>query len=760
MKIKQFVILAICLCLLNSCTKSNNLPNGQPLIKSNFSDSFNVVANDGEILIDKGDTVALYYSYETNGITVVDLRNGFRWDSGLDVEAITGKTEFDYVKNLFRSMFIVSCVKTNEMKQTPVNVLSSSSDMSLAPVIDGNTLRIYSRIAKYGIGFCAEFSIVNDELCVRIPAEELVEQSSTKILNIQVMPFFGAATSQTDGYVLYPDGCGALMEFSKVPTKSLALVTKKIELPIYGNEIPDIDAFNEAVSNEMLGATLPLFGICQNKNAFLSYMTQGEAEASVNIEPQNQIVAVNRAYFSLRYRYNYDILASTVDIQIGNVDTLEGDNKESTKKVNKKISGQVYDSTTLKQDVCIRYAFLQGDEANYSGMAKVYRNHLLSENIVNSKLFERDDTPIAIDVFMGIRKAEMLYDVLLPMTTFKQVESIASEILDAGTDNLLVKLVGWSKGGYGIYPQPTRVDRKYGGLSQLKELSSFAAERNFVLLLDNNLIAANADTSGFSKRSDVIEAGNGLPVMDRTEISYWKNIFAIKADQQSLLASSTFQAASGLHFSELGQLVNYDYNNNGLVTRQDTISALLQVLASTREQAEIVTTDGGNNYLAGKTDYLYRVPIVSSQLQMSDSDVPFLQMVLHGLVPYSALPGNLFYDHNMMMLLWIEYGCCPYYEITYQKTEMMRDTEYNTLFSSHFSEWKDTILQTTEIFNNDFKGLWKQQMVYHKKIGLLAEVGYANGTTVYVNYSDEEIQTEDGIVSAMNYLVKAGGDGK
>ncbi len=164
--------------------------------------------------------------------------------------------------------------------------------------------------------------------------------------------------------------------------------------------------------------------------------------------------------------------------------------------------------------------------------------------------------------------------------------------------------------------------------------------------------------------------------------------------------------------------------------------------------------DGANSYTFKSADILFDIPIGSSRVQIADRDIPFLQMVLHGYIPYAGEAGNLFYDHDVLVLKWLEYGCLPYYELTYQSSEKLINTGYAELFSSHYLQCRDQILETYRLFRDNLDGVWNSLMTEHTCEGDISKITYESGRILYLNYSEQDVTYENNVIPARGFLVR------
>ena len=84
-------------------------------------------------------------------------------------------------------------------------------------------------------------------------------------------------------------------------------------------------------------------------------------------------------------------------------------------------------------------------------------------------------------------------------------------------------------------------------------------------------------------------------------------------------------------------------------------------------------------------------------------------------------------------------------------------TDYNQLFSSAYSMWKDDIIEAYAVLEEVLAPVQNEAIVSHEKLAKdVYCTAYGNGTRIYVNYNDETV-TVDGIeIGALGYKVMGG----
>ena len=143
----------------------------------------------------------------------------------------------------------------------------------------------------------------------------------------------------------------------------------------------------------------------------------------------------------------------------------------------------------------------------------------------------------------------------------------------------------------------------------------------------------------------------------------------------------------------------------------------------------------------------------TSNLFVWAKEVPFLQMVLHGSVPYSSpLPGNLASDLTLTKLKWMEYGYIPTFMLT-GNDESLIGTNYDKLFTSGYDHWKQTIIDTVNEIDSVYSDLYTKYIVNHTNENGVAVVEWCDGTKIVINYNEAPVNYNGEEISSRNYAV-------
>lgn len=592
------------------------------------TDKLKVIENKTEVTIESDvvietDTLVFLYEYETNSLKVEDKVTGHTWYSTVQSDMYDIENANKTWQANMKSLFIMSYTNFKEDRGRILKAPSGSANMEVLLTGEGNALYAEYKFPELEITITLEFILEGDTLIIRVPESRIREDGIFGIVGLEIMPFFGAAKNHTDGYILIPDGSDALIRFEDKAGQAISGVHRRY---VYGPEAVEVK--RERFDPETEGIKpvfLPVYGIKNGNSAFVAYITGGDANTGINLSLSGHAVALNRVFAEFTYRRTYNASRAHID--------LRGD--ITKEKVDYKVIKQM-----IPGDREIRYTFLRGDKANYSGMACAYRDYLFN----SGKLVRKEhELSLALDLFMGIKEKRIVFDHFVKMTDFMQAKDIIEELRMLGVDKMEVNLIGWTSGGYGSWPKHFPVERKLGGVKGLRELSEYIKEIGGKLYLQCNFIDALAENGGYSKRNDTVKQGNGETVTNADNSRFLINPIQAYEKLQSHLDDFIRTGINGISFERIGSYTYYDYNAKMPVTRGETAGYMAKMLSTAREKIGSAAVQGGNAYVLAYADRLFDIPVDCSGHLVYDDSVPFYQIVVHGSIPYTSQPGNLFY---------------------------------------------------------------------------------------------------------------------
>ncbi|NMA83330.1 MAG: hypothetical protein GX962_05640 [Epulopiscium sp.] len=699
----------------------------------------------------QSEALELYVNKDNGGIAVKDKRNDYIWKSIVDESMYPIDDLNKQWKNYVQSIFAINYIDMANRDTPPNRGFSSGEGTIIEVKTIKNGVEIEYNLEPIGISIALEFTLDEDQFVVRIPASKIKEVPIVKagtgstskketeiqygLISVELLPFFGAATDEIDGYLLYPDGPGGLTLYSEVKNRPADVKVGKWK--IYSNDKVDVqDLFGEEGSRYR--AHLPIFGIKNEENAFLAAVTEGIEQTGITAYPSGYVVGINHMNFDFIYRYHYDLTMSNISIDNNTLGKVVARAEKNLNLIDKEI----------------RFFMLYDEKANYSEMANVYRNYLLDQGLLKNRIPVDSKIPLSMTLFMGITEQQMLFNKFIPMTTVDQTTQILKTLKENQVDEITAILKGWQKGGYGQWPRNWPFDSKLGKKKQIENLNEYVKSNQIDLYLENCFDFARGQVGGFSARTDIVLDGSHLPVTSRYSKAYLLNPTVSAFRHQEFLKKIQAYHGFNVAYEDLGKVIYFDYHKEHPSQRHETVEKWQEILQTAQQDGRKTAVDGANQYVFADTDFIYNMPTKTFGYFITDREIPFLQMILYGSVPYSTENGNLSYDLQLQKLKWVEYGSSPTFELTSEQPLKLKNTNYNHLFTSSFDYWQDNVIEIYTEFNERLKGVYGNQMIQHQEIAPnLIEIKYSNGYQGFINYNDYPYHLQGIRIPAKDYVI-------
>ncbi|TLS52612.1 hypothetical protein FE782_08220 [Paenibacillus antri] len=601
-----------------------------------------------------------------------------------------------------------------------------------------------------GMSFVMEYRLTDDGLEIVIPFDSIRDGVDKKLVSIEPLPFFEAAAGTERGAVVIPDGSGAIIPFKESHPPYFEIYSEFI----YGGD----HAFRKNVyqkvtdnERELLSygpremAALPIYGIYkEGDKAFLAVVQDGAEDAKINATPSGlRGIQLYRTSAEFIYR-NDDVvfLGSSGEIPLTLSDMIPGDRS-------------------------IRYVFLQGDAADYVGMASAYRKYLTTVQGVVP--VEGQSPAYQLRLFGGVLQDEILGRTFISMTTFDEARRMLEGLIERGVRSIELTLEGWNDGGaFGNQPAHLPADRRLGGTADLKALADYAASQGIDLYLKTNYVKPFHKSRAMKESSDAIRGLNKelmkvyKPYVTTRQASY-ELYYLLKADRVSEryvekeMPAFAELGATGVQLGLMGSMLYSDPGSKTPTYRKTTLDAWVRSMDAAREHAGKAAVDYGFGYALGHVDRIDDIPLDSSHFLFEERAIPFYQIAVHGMIPYTAKPSNLRDDPKAEFLRALEYGALPSFRFTHEDPAMLKRTMVDDLFSSRFSEWADLSVREYNEAAAVLEQVAGEPIVAHERLAEgVFRTTYGNGVQVIVNYNSKETSADGATVPALGYAVKGG----
>lgn len=674
----------------------------------------------------ESDVYSLYLYEKTMSIILQEKAGGKVFYSAVqdwEDDGKNNKTWDAYVK----SGVVVQTIKGN-VDTYQADLVISKTTMSYKYLDNGFCATIFW--PEYQFGFDVVVTLEGEELVVEIP-EDSVKESGKDIYigSISVFPMFGHTyLDAQEGYMLVPDGNGALIYL----TDKDARYSSGFSQVIYGSDA----GFSESKTRILLQdeydsleeaekVIAPVFGMVHTDDrlGYLAVVEDGALRCSIEVAPNGVMVNYNRSFakFTMRKVYVQPLNNSNS----GTVKVVENDRSHSNMRV--------------------RYLLVNGDKADYSGLAEEYRDYLID----NGTLKKQDVSYKTRVDFLGSDREEFLFFTTpVTMTTTKNIEEIYDDLRDNGVKSLLTVYKGWQKGG--LYDLPITkyaADSSIGGTKALTKLIKSAGEYGYDIFLYNDVLYSNPSTSNTTFNAVKKINKRKLEIDTKAKVFDTLNYvlpFKMASILNEFVKSYTKQGVDKLAIAGASNNVYSYYTNQTYYTRYQCEEGYTGMIRAAAEKTRLVLEEPFA-YLWSETEAFLDMPLGSSDYMYEDEEIPFLSMVLKGSIPMYSDYVNFEANKSQFMLQMLEAGIYPSFYITYENSAKLIYTNSRDLYSTKYSTYRDTIIEYDKLFSEVAEATADAYITKHEKLSEnVKKVTYSNGVKLYVNYGSL-VAVADGI---------------
>ncbi len=661
-------------------------------------------------------------------------------ETGAILRSTLAEEEDDGLNNNTWNAFLRSGIVLSAIKGTTdtyqVDLVSCPNDIDYTYNDKGFSAKIYFK--EYKFGLTVNVILEGKDIVVEVPDESIYEEGSAYIGTISLYPLMGYTyLDSQEGYMFIPDGSGALIYLNDKEGK----YTTGFSQMIYGSDAGFTESSTEVflwyeykMLNNPNKVLMPVFGMVHSEDelGYLAVVEEGDERASIEAHPNGVMINYNRCYAKFLLRRTY--VQPLNNSNSGTVINVESDRTHSNLKV--------------------RYMLVTGKEADYSGMAVAYRNYLLDNGMLSAK-----DTSYKTRVdFLGTDREDFLISTkAVTMTTTSQIREIYDELQAAGVDSLLSVYKGWQKGGYYNLPiSKYKADSHIGGTTKLTSLIKEAAEENYDIYLYNNTLLANSEETNTT--FNTVKRVNKR----RLEIDFWGQVYRIfnyllpsKSDSNLTKFTNTYTQKGVDNLSITGMtnyLFSYSYNGK-FYTRFDTAASYKNTINTVAEKTNLILEKPFAFYW-NNTNAFLDMPLGSSDYMYEDEEVPFLPIVLKGIMPMYSEYVNFEANKKEFWLEMVEAGAYPSFYLTYEDSSKLIYTDSSGLYSTKYETYKDLVIEYDTVFRELAKATDGAFITKHEKLeGGVNKVTYDNGATIYVNYSNNTVTVDGYEIEGLSYKV-------
>lgn len=555
------------------------------------------------------------------------------------------------------------------------------------------------------------------------------------ISELELMPNFSSFCGGESGYYVVPAGSGALISVDPNETAK----DSTYSLSVYGQN----SAVTRKLDTQDSICTLPVFGQYKDGKGFLCVIEKGAEQAQLLFKRTSPYVT-GCAAFTVIDNGIYQMKSKTNTTLFSSEASLEG------------ISAEYI----LISDT--------SEEGAYSEMAGIYRERLKEEGVLSDKV--PASSPKLLAELIGSVEYNTHFLGVIPsqkefaLTDYEQMSDIAKELNSTvGEGNLTCLISGWNKNGLNAQkPGTVSLSGALGSKSGFTKLINAFRDNKISYFVNLEFVSANpARLFGYSSFSQSARSLNNgivkLSYLDSVSCQWEESGRQLISSRRYMKISDSYSKKAdgfdGIGVSELSSMLYGDYSNSETVTRAQSSRAVEETLSSLCESHRLIG-NGGNLYALEYLSFVDGLSEIPQEYTFSRR-IPFVQMVLHGYIPYTSRGMNSEEDSRTALLKRIEYGENLRYTLTANSFDKLYETDFSFLSNTRYSGLKADIDENYKALSKALDGLMDKEIVSHRALSdSVVRVEYEGGSEIYVNYGDADYTAEGITVNAKDFLRK------
>ncbi len=730
-KLVTILIALLCLSMLASCGATPQAVDRVYNTPTKLS-----AAKSG--IIAENSRVQLSWDLEKGCVIVTDKLTGALWSSTPYDYYTADQNGGSYTENGLRSMLYVKYYDEGAKYEVEINSFKDSTYVSAKKTENGLYLTYYFDTVQIAVPIL--FAIEENGVSISLDINN-IKEGSNKIISVSVAPFLASAKNNTDSYVFVPSGSGALINVDETGE------SRVYSEAVYGNDEAEQPLYHRQKTESV---RLPVFGVKSEEKGLLAVVTSGAETADICANCGDAQYGYSSAYV----RFNVRTKSVNMIQNTGGTQAAVSIYSENVVGIAK---------TT------VQYILLDGDTPDYNTMAATYRAYLVD----TEGLAQGVDTPDLMLNFLGGVKVRRLflgvpYQVLKSLTDFSDVKDILTDISSRTSADMAFNLKGFGNGGleYSTLGGGFAPSKTFGSAKDFAALTEYCKQQGIDSFFDLELVYFNKSGDGFTLNNAAVAADlERAVIFPFTFVKYDadksgdKNMLANRLTLATSADKITAKAAkigtAGVGLSSLSSVAWSDNQYSQYISKAHMSDDVKSLMTKLKAAGLKTFSEDANLYAALASDYVISAPTTSSQYNAFSEEIPFYQMVLRGSTGLSGGAINTAVNPQTEFLRSVSLGCSLGFTLCGKiDNEVITDHTDNVCALSVYSGLAEDI----EVYVNRAKPLLRQlegaSIVSYSKADDLAVTRFSNGTVVYTNFGDTEVETELGTLGAKDFIYK------
>ena len=683
-----------------------------------------------------------------------------------ELDEAQGKRYLNTLSLVYRRSLTEECYAVTYIGNPPTSATNQLIEVTRLVGYTTDDLLNDADVFGFSVNFTepAEFDLTveitlddNGDLKVHVPSGSIVSHNDYYTAqSLSVLPNFGAVTANEyeEGYILVPDGSGALVAFnSYIPNVA------EYKRPYYDSDFFSDYYYMPEYAEELY---MPVYGMIYGpegraEKGFLAIAEEGARTAYLNVKlasTGNDSAKYNKAYNSFEVAQYKRV------------------------KINGEYSSDsgiyLVNTGTQDLDLTLRYRFY-GRGVTYFDMAKNYQAYLAErENL--SVQYGDGAARMYFEVVGGLnipdRFVGIPYQREYSMTTYSQLRQMMEELEGISYS---MQYDGAFNGGWnGEMNKGASLAGANGRKSELKDVLSYAESAGIPLYMQIALSQVWQGGNGFRASrhavrdyaDDEVKLSRYQPVLGilNTALSdgmQHDDYYLVSPHYLGAVTDAFLKGAESygsLAVSDLAGMYYADYRYEDYISGEVGNRVLEENLEKLSQGRDLALADPHIDKI-GYGSVATDISRESSDYATFAATVPFKQLVMNGLIRYTTEDVNLSSKNAAYFVLQsAELGACPKFLLTWENVDVLKDSDFSYLFSAQFSLLKESIEAVYAECEQIRSRIGTDEITGHEVLADgVYQTTYANGTVVQVNYNLYDVTLEDGTeLSEESYLIKEG----
>ena len=675
-------------------------------------------------IVAENDKLTLNWNDEAKSVSFKDKTTGKIW-SNIPIDVIEeGRTSAN-----LNSTINVELYKENTFTNVEVKGYSAAFEngrISSEQIENGIKVTYY--LDEYKVSVPVEYVLRDNSLLASISSKDIVENDEYRIISVSVAPYMASAKNETKGaYLLVPSGSGALMYAAETVEGN-----KEFSCDVYGSDYAELKTISSA---NIPKAYLPVFGAKDGDYAICGIIEKGAESVRINAESGNS-------------RTNYSNIYPTYYLR--STDRIETDGNDASSMDSLIKSEVIADSS-----ISIAYYPLSGDDADYNGMAQIYREYLVKDNDIKNAASGNGN--YAVTFYGGVEHTKTVLGIpkkqLDCMTEFSQAKKILEKLIGQSGTPSDVRLYGYGDRGVsaGKIAGGYSFDSVYGSMKDFSSLEKFCESEKISLYSDFDTVRFSKSGSGFSLISNSAKSATlrsvdnfskKIPLGDyNTDYSYRllkRDLLSVATEK--LIKFADKKGISGISLSALSNIAYSDHANAKTAVKSGIAEDVKKQILSIKNAGHKIAVDNANIYAAVVADTIYNTPIDNGGYNILDESIPFYQIALSGIADMYCPSVNLADNVDKQIMRCAAYGIKPEFSLIYFFDTVNMEIGAGQFNGMLYSDNLDSIDESVKKLNSLFSKIGNSSILKYEIVNdNIGKTVYENGVTVISNHSSNEV---------------------